>query len=147
MLRRTDTISEQDKQTVEEVISTMFSYEEIVQEDPIIQNLLAQRELEGEARGKAEGIIEGRAVGEIEGIRKSILNILSARFFPILAIRAKPAIMSIRAKPAIMSIQASETLNMLLRQLIKTPDEQSACQLLDLPDEQSHLGSPDLPTE
>ena len=53
MLRRTDTISEKDKQTIEEVLNTMFAYEEIIQDDPIIQNLLAKEKLAGEARGEA----------------------------------------------------------------------------------------------
>ena len=128
MLRRTDTISEQDKQAVTEAMKTMFTYEEIIQDDPIIQNLLAQREL----LGKAEGRAEGKAEGEIEWIRDSILSILSIRFSPVLAARAQPAV---------MAIQTSEALKMLLRLLVKAADEQSVCQLLDLPDEQPQPGS------
>jgi len=124
MLRRTDTIPEQDKQTVKEALKTMFAYEEIIQDDPVIQNLLAQRELEGEARGEARG--------EIKGIRESILSILSIRFSPTLAAKAQPAV---------MSMQEYEDLKRLHRQLLKADDEKSALLVLDLPDEQSAIES------
>jgi len=97
-------------------LKAMFAYEEIIQEDPVIQSLLAQRELEGEARG------------EIKGMRESILSILSIRFSPALATQAQPAV---------MSIQDYEALKRLQRQLIKAEDEKTALLVLDLPNEQS----------
>ena len=60
MLRRTDTMSDQDKETIREEIKMLYGYEEIIQDDPVIQNLLAQRELMGKAEGKAEGNRESR---------------------------------------------------------------------------------------
>ncbi len=118
ILRRTDTVSDQDKETIEGTIKMLYGYEEIIQDDPVIQNLLAQRELEGEARGEARG--------EIKGIRDSILSILSVRFSPTLAAQAQPAI---------MSMQDYEALKRLQRQLLKADDEKSALLVLDLPEE------------
>jgi predicted transposase YdaD len=98
----------------------MFACEEIIQDDPVIQSLLAQRELEGEARG------------EIKGMRESILNLLSIRFSPAFAAKAQSAI---------MAIQSYDVLKMLFRLLVKAPDEQSALLVLDLPDEQPNPAS------
>jgi len=128
MLRRTDMVSDQDKEIIEGVIKMLYGYEEIIQDDPVIQNLLAQRELEGEARGEARG--------KIENMRESILSILNIRFSSTLAAKAQPAV---------MSMQDYEDLKRLHRQLLKADDEKSALLVLDLPDEQSHLGSSDLP--
>jgi hypothetical protein len=113
---------EQDKQTIEEALKAMFTYEEVIQDDPVIQNLLAQRELVGKAEGRHEGLED------------SILNFLSIRFSPAFASKARPAIKTIRSYDA---------LKMLFRLLVKAPDEQSAQVELDLLDEQSDLESPD----
>ncbi len=67
ILRRTGTMSEEDKQIIEEELKVQFNYQEMIQDDPVIQSLLAERELRGEARGKAEGEAEGEARGKAEG--------------------------------------------------------------------------------
>ncbi len=64
ILRRTGTMSEEDKQIIEEELKVQFNYQEMIQDDPVIQSLLAERELRGEARGKAEGEAEGEARGK-----------------------------------------------------------------------------------
>jgi len=130
ILRRTDTVSDQDKQTIKETIKMLYGYEEIIQDDPVIQNLLAQRELEG----RAEGIIEGK----IENMKDVILSLLSIRFSPVFAAKAQPTV---------MSMQDYEDLKRLHRQLLKAADEQTALLVLDLPDERLQHGSSDLPTE
>jgi predicted transposase YdaD len=127
-------MSEEDKQTIEEVLRVVFAYDETIEDDPVIQHMMAQREL----AGKAEGIIEGEARGEIKGLRESILSFLSIRFSPALAAQAQPSI---------MATQSYDVLKMLFRLLMKAPDEQSALLMLDLPDEQSHLGTSNLPVE
>ena len=72
MLRRTGTVTAEDKQIIEKEFEVQFDYRELIQDDPIIQSLLAERELKGEA------------LGEVRGLQKSILNFLQARF-PALA--------------------------------------------------------------
>ncbi|HEY4032691.1 MAG TPA: hypothetical protein VGL94_01850 [Ktedonobacteraceae bacterium] len=134
ILRRTDTMSEQDKQTIEEELGMLFNYDELIRDDPVIQRLLAQSEAEGEARGKIEGEARGEARGKIEGetrgkietLKEAVLNVLSIRFSPALAAKAQSTV---------ISIQDEEALKRLHRQLLKAADEQSARLVLALPDE------------
>jgi predicted transposase YdaD len=91
-----------------------FNYEELIQDDPVVQNLLAEREL----RGKAEGEIKAR--------KESILSLLTARFSSALAVQAQSAI---------IPIENAETLKMLFQQLLQVPDEQAVRLALDLPSE------------
>jgi len=125
ILRRTDTVSEQDKQTIEEELGMLYNYDELVRDDPVIQRLLAQSEARGEARGEAWG--------KIETLKEAILNVVSARFSPALAAQVQPAI---------TGIQSYDVLKMLFQQMLKIPDEQSIFILLDVPDQQSrHLSA------
>ncbi len=96
----------------------LFNYEELIQDDPVVQNLLAKREL----KGKTEGNIEG----ELKARKESILNLLTARFSPALAAQAQPAI---------ASIDNAETLKMIFQLLLRIPDEQAVRAALDLPSE------------
>ena len=60
-------MSEEDKQIIEKELKVQFNYQELIKDDPVIQSLLAERELKGEARGKAEGEARGKARGKAEG--------------------------------------------------------------------------------
>lgn len=51
ILRRTTTMSEEDKQIIKDVLKMQYNYQELIKDDPIIQNLLAETQLEGETRG------------------------------------------------------------------------------------------------
>jgi len=126
ILRRTDTVSEQDKQTIQEEFEMSYNYDELVRDDPTIQRLLAQSMAEGEARA------------EKKALKEMILSILSIRFSPALATQAQSTV---------MSIQDEEDLKRLHRQLLKAADEQSALLVLDLPDEQHDCLSSDLLNE
>ena len=95
-----------------------FNYEELVQDDPAVQNLLAERELRGNIAGKAEGEIKAR--------KESILSLLTARFSSGLAAQAQPVI---------TPIENAETLKMLFQQLLRVPDEQTVRLVLGLPSE------------
>jgi len=127
ILRRTDTVSDQDKQIIEEERDMLYKYDELVQDDPVIQRLLAQSMAEGEARGEARA--------EKKALKEMILSILSIRFSPALATQAQSTV---------MSIQDEEDLKRIHRQLLKAADEQSALLVLDLPDEQHDCLSSDL---
>jgi predicted transposase YdaD len=124
ILRRTDTMSEEDKQTIEKELKMQFNYEELIQDDPVIQNLLAERELKGEVRGKAEGKAEGEAQGEIKATRENILSFLTARFSSSLAAQAQPAI---------TSIESVDGLKTLFQLLVRVPDERTIRTVLGLP--------------
>ena len=105
----------------------LYKYDELVQDDPVIQRLLAQSMAEGEARGEARA--------EKKALKEMILSILSIRFSPALATQAQSTV---------MSIQDEEDLKRIHRQLLKAADEQSALLVLDLPDEQHDCLSSDL---
>jgi predicted transposase YdaD len=149
ILRRTDMMSDADKQTILEVIATMLTYEEILHDDPIFQRFLArhqqQAKSEGEERGKAEGkaeglaeglaegraegLTEGRAEGLAEGItvlKESILSLLTIRFSAALAAQAQAAL---------ASIQSIDVLKLLFQRILRAPDEQAVRFVLDLPSE------------
>jgi hypothetical protein len=113
ILRRTETMSDPDKQIIEEALHTMLTYEEIIQDDPVIQNLLAQEALVAEA------------CGEAHGLQKSILSLLSIRF-PALA--AMPQV-----QQTVSAIEDTEKLDLLFQAMLLTSDEQIARGLLKLP--------------
>ena len=103
-----------------------FNYEELIQDDPVIQNLLTERELKGEARGKAEGKAEGEVQGEIKATRENILSFLTARFSSALAAQAQPAV---------ASIESVDGLKTLFQVLLRIPDEPTVRTVLGLPSE------------
>jgi predicted transposase YdaD len=113
ILRRTDTMSEEDKQVIEKELGMQFNYRELVQDDPVIQELFA------------EGKAEGRAEGKIEGLQEAALNVLHMRF-PALATTPQ-------VQQAIASIQDAKELTVLHRALFLASDEQEARKLLKLP--------------
>ena len=41
ILRRTDTVLEEEKQIIEKELRVQFNYQELIEDDPVIQNLLA----------------------------------------------------------------------------------------------------------
>ena len=95
-----------------------FNYEELIQDDPVVQNLLAETRQESEERGETRG--------EIKATKENILSLLTARFSSTLAVQAQPAI---------ASIDNAETLKMLFQLLLRIPDEQAVRAALDLPSE------------
>lgn len=121
ILRRTDTMSEEDKQVIEKELRMQFNYRELVKDDPIIQELFAKHKAEGRVEGRAEG----EARGEARGIRKSILSILNARF-PALAVTPQ-------AQQAVASIEDPEKLDQVLQALVVASDEQTVRRVLKLP--------------
>ncbi|HEX3642565.1 MAG TPA: hypothetical protein VHV10_14840 [Ktedonobacteraceae bacterium] len=126
ILRRTDTISKEDKRIIEKELKVQYNYEELIKDDPIIQNLLAERELKGKAEGEARGETRGEARGEIKATKENILSVLTARFSAALADQAQPVI---------TPIQNVETLNFLFQRLLRVPDEQTVRIVLGLSNE------------
>jgi flagellar biosynthesis/type III secretory pathway protein FliH len=138
ILRRTDTMSDTDKQTILEVIEAMLTYEEILHDDPIFQRFLAchqqQAKTEGIAEGIAEGLAEGLAEGQERGkaaglnaLKESILSLLTIRFSAALAAQAQPVL---------TSIESVDMLKLLFQQLLRAPDEQTVRIVLVLPNEE-----------
>ena len=95
-----------------------FNYEELIQDDPVVQNLLTERELKGNT--------EGEVRGELKARKESILSLLTARFSSALAAQAEPAI---------TPIENAETLKMLFQLLLQVSDERAVRTALSLPSE------------
>ena len=137
ILRRTTTVTAENKRIIEKEFEVQFDYKELIQDDPVIQSLLAERELRGETRGKAEGEARGNAEGEargnaegrlegrVEGLQESILNFLQARF-PALAATSQ-------VQQAVASIGDLEKLDLLQQALYIASDEQTVRRFLKLP--------------
>jgi len=103
IMSRATTMSDKDKQIVEEELRMQYRYDELIDNNPLV--------LERVARGKIEGKIEG----EVETLRKSILKILRSRF---------SASLVDLAEQALNHIQDIETLDQLEDVAIKS-DEQN----------------------
>jgi len=113
MLGRTMTISQQDKQKIQEVLEMQYPGFALFREDPVIGGMI----LEGELKGKAEGKIEGK----IEGIQDSILDIVKDRFSPSVVAQVQQTI-----APS----HNIEKLKKFLRQLVRLSDEPEVLALL-----------------
>jgi predicted transposase YdaD len=105
-------MSEEDKQIIAKELRMQFNYRELVQDDPVIQELFA------------EGKAEGRAEGKIEGLQEAILRILNARF-PVLAVTPQ-------AQQVVASIEDPKKLDQILQALLAASDEQTVCRVLKL---------------
>lgn len=101
-----------------------FTYEELIHDDPIIQQLFAEYAAQGEARGRFEGKTQGKLAGEIKATKEAILTVLTIRFSSALAAQAQSTI---------GPIEDAERLKELQRALLLVSDEQAARVLLQLP--------------
>lgn len=104
ILRRSNTVSEQDKQIVEEKMS--IEYDSLIDEDPEVKERVARGKVEGEARGMQEAVV----------------TVVEARF---------PSLVDL-ARSKVARIHTVETLTILLRSLVAAPNEDSAQTLLEL---------------
>ncbi len=76
ILGRTTTVTEEEKQIIEEVLKVQYQIDPLVRENPTVVSIVA----EAEAKAKAEGKAEGRIEGEIKGLHRGILAIMGNRF-------------------------------------------------------------------
>ncbi len=90
---------------------------EIIEGDPVIQELFA--------KGKAEDEDEGRIEGMIEGLQIGVLRTLQVRF-PALAATS-------RVQQIVASMKSAGELDLLLRALLLFSDERDVRVLLQLP--------------
>ena len=113
MLRRTTTLSHEDKQHMQEVLKMQFNGETLLREDPVIHSLIAQ----GELKGKIEGKIEGR----LTALKEAILDLADDLF-------SLPVVVHIQQ--VITASQDVDQLRKFHRQLVQLSDEQEVAALL-----------------
>ena len=108
MLKRTTTVSASNKQKNQEVLEMYTPYEKFLIQNPDVERIAKEKELEGEMRGKIKGKIEGKV--------NSILTILNFRFPNDTLIEL--------AKQALGSIHDIEVLGKLEHEALSSPDKQ-----------------------
>ena len=110
IMQRSRTMTEHDKQDVEEELQMEFAYDWFLDENPkVLERMEKSR-------------IEGRAEGEVQALQRSILLLLQKRF-PLLAAQAQPRI---------EQIQQAEKLEQILLQVPFVANEAETWQLLSM---------------
>jgi len=109
LMDRTQTMSDEEKQTIREVLQVQYQIDSLIRENPTIMAIAA----ESEAKGKAEG--------EIRGLQEAILDLASDRF---------PALVVSQVQQTITPAQDAEQLRKFNRQLARVSDEQEVRALL-----------------
>ena len=117
LMRRTKTMSNEEKQIIQEELRMQYQYDTLLMENPTIMELVAKTLAEGEAKGKAEGEAKGKA----EGLQEAIVELVSDRFSAQIVAQVQQTI-----APA----QDTERLKKFLRQLARVSDEQEVQALL-----------------
>jgi hypothetical protein len=101
ILHRSRTLSEQDKKEMEE---QLYTYDSLLDQDPEIQERIAQ----------------AKAEGEIQGVQETVVGFVEARF---------PALGEL-AQERVTLIRNTEVLRLLVKQVAALPDEDAARWLL-----------------
>ena len=109
-LHRTDTVSAQDKEVVEE---RLHMFNQLFEQDPYIQGL--------KARFLAEGEVKGVAKGEILASQQMLSEVVAARF---------PALAEF-AQHIVPRVQELNTLQRTAKTIALAPDEQTALEILN----------------
>ena len=123
LLERTETIDLDEKERIQE---TMQLYDPLWENHPKVKKFKAESLAKGRAEGRAEAQAEAQAKGQTEGRlvegRKMLITVVSA-LFPTLGDLAEQA-----AK----RITSPDQLELLIEQIVKSGDEQTARFLLKL---------------
>jgi len=109
MLRRANIVPLEDKQILERRLSM---YDDLMEKDPKMQRLFAERE----ARGEAKGEVKGEVKGETKAARMMIVELVQMRF-PLL---------TEQTQRRVNQLHAITELHILFRQLTLANDEQEA---------------------
>jgi len=105
IMRRTKTMSDEEKQIIQEELRMQYQYDTLITENPTIMELVAK----------------SLAEGKVEGIQESILELVSDRF---------PAQIVTQVQRAIAPAQNADQLKKFLRLLARVSDEQEVQALL-----------------
>ncbi len=115
VLRRADTVALDEKRIVEERLNM---HDDLMERDPKMIRLFAEKEARGEAKGKVEGEIEG----EIKGLREGFVDIVETRFPDLAEI----------AEERVTRVTEANMLRLLLKAVVAASDETAAQKVLDI---------------
>jgi hypothetical protein len=116
ILRRSKTISEQDKQEVEVQLHT---YDSLLDQDPYIQEQKALERTLGRTEGRTEGIYEGR----IQELQQMLLEVVEEQYPSLVGLAQQKIKQNLRL----------EVLRYLVRQICTAHDETTVRKLLNIP--------------
>jgi hypothetical protein len=107
ILQRSTTVSEEDKQQVEEELR--MEYDSLIDENPEFQERFAQKRVEGELQG------------ELRGLQKMVLEAVEDEYPPLIEL----------AQQKVILIQKPDALRQLVKLIYRSPDENTARWLLN----------------
>jgi flagellar biosynthesis/type III secretory pathway protein FliH len=110
LLERTTTISQQEKQKIQEQLKM---YNSLWEDHPKVKQIRAESRAKGRAEGEAKGLAEGEAEGEIRALQSAVVTIVKARF---------PALAEL-AQQKVAQVNNAEVLRFLLAQISPEFDE------------------------
>ncbi len=111
VLRRADTVALDEKRIVEERLNM---YDDLMERDPKMRMLFAEKEAKGEAKGEARG--------EIKGLQEGFIDIVETRFPDLAEI----------AEERVTQVTESNMLRLLLKAVAAAADETAAKKVLDI---------------
>jgi len=111
VLRRADTVALDEKRIVEERLNM---YDDLMERDPKMRMLFAEKEAKGEAKGEARG--------EIKGLREGFVDIVETLFPDLAEI----------AEEGVTRVTESNMLRLLLKAVAAASDETVAKKVLDI---------------
>ncbi len=117
LMERTQTISEEEKHIIEEVLQVQYQIDPIIRENSTVMAIAA----EAKAEGRIEGEIKGKIEGKVEGLQEAILDVVSDSF---------SAHVVSQVQQTIAATQNVEQLKKFHRQITHVSDEQEVTALL-----------------
>ena len=105
-LRRTDTVSLEDKRRIQK---KMDQFDSLLEENPFVQ----KKSAESEEKGRTEGLAEGRAEGKVIALQAVVVKVVRGRF---------PALAEL-AQEQVTKINNPGALDFLFDKVITAPDE------------------------
>jgi flagellar biosynthesis/type III secretory pathway protein FliH len=116
LLRRSETVSPEDKQIVQE---RLHMYDDLLEQDAFVKK---QRELgrelgreEGRQEGKEEGRQEGKEEGEMKASQKILVELVNIRY---------PSLVELARQKA-MKIRDASALQEVIKIIVAVPDEET----------------------
>jgi len=110
LLERANIVPPEEKLKIMEALNM---FDKLWDESPMVQRMKEESEARGEAKGKAEG--------ELAGSQKMLVSVINTRF---------PTLTEL-AQQRITQVHDTNVLNLLVRQVVIAPDENTIRWLLD----------------
>lgn len=103
-----------------ELLAESWTYQKIIQEG--IEKGREQGIEKGREEGLQQGIEKGREEGKLEGLQEAVLNVVEARFPPLMEL----------ARQRVKRASKPDAVNLVLRGVATAPDENAARFVLEL---------------